>query len=73
MRLGEVTPKRRVRVVEISDPVWRMHALRLGISSGNTVEVNRVFTAGPVIVRVGSASVAIGRPLADLIEVTDAN
>lgn len=70
MRLGDVGKQtRRVRVVRVTDSMWRTQALRMGIAEGAAIEIRRVYTRGPILVVAGSALVAVGRPLAEQIEV----
>lgn len=69
MRLCDATPGTRVSVVAIDHATWWAYAIRLGIQTGRVVTVVQVLPAGPVIVAVGPTQVAIGRPLAQHIEV----
>lgn len=56
-------------VKRIGSDLVRAQAIRFGIAEGSEVSVEEVLPAGPVILRRGTMSYAVGRNLARQIEV----
>lgn len=56
-------------VKKIGSDLVRAQAIRFGISEGSEVSVEEILPAGPVILRRGTMSYAVGRNLARQIEV----
>lgn len=73
MLLSDARPNSQVQVLTIRHSTWRTYAVRLGIQSGSVLLVAEVLPNGPIIVRIGPSTVAIGRPLAAQIEVQPVN
>jgi len=73
MVMGKVEPGRKVRVAKIACGHQRVRKLYdLGIIPGAEVEVvSRHPFRGPIVLRVGNATVALGRNIASEIEVTE--
>jgi Fe2+ transport system protein FeoA len=69
MRLSWVRAGQRVRVVRVEHDSFRVQAIRLGLGAGAELMVWRTISGGPVVVRVGVTELAVGRQLADAIEV----
>lgn len=72
MTLDQTKRGQRVKVVSIPDEVIRAQAIRFGISIGAEVECEEKLFAGPIVVCRGKQEIAIGRKLAERIEVIPA-
>ncbi len=59
----------RLRVAHIHDPETATMAMRLGISSGEVLELASKVPGGPLVVRRGKIEIALGRALCQAIEV----
>lgn len=59
----------RLRVMHIQDPETATVAMRLGISSGEVLELASKVPGGPLVVRRGKIEIALGRALCQSIEV----
>ncbi|ABZ85348.1 ferrous iron uptake protein feoa, putative [Heliomicrobium modesticaldum Ice1] len=64
MTLDRSLKGQRVYITAIRHPLVRAQAIRFGISEGETVTVQEVIPAGPVIVRKRHQELAIGRRMA---------
>ncbi len=69
MRLSEVAQKARVRVVRINDPETRRNLRTMGVTEGTDLRCLKRLHKGPLVVRTGGVTLALGRELADKIEV----
>lgn len=69
MTLADMRPGELARIVYIDDPVVRAQAIRFGIAEGADVCCETVIKAGPVVVSRGMMEYAIGRNLAQQIEI----
>ena len=70
MTLDQAKRGSQVRIVSIGDGLSRAHLLRLGISEGSTVTCQAKLPMGPVVVRRKRQEIAVGRKLAERIEVS---
>lgn len=59
----------RLQVCHISDPETATVAMRLGIATGEVLELISRVPGGPVVVRRGKIEIALGRQLCRFIEV----
>lgn len=69
MKLAEMRPGEYAKILSIADDTVRAQAIRFGIAEGAVVQCEGVIAAGPIVVRRGQMRYAIGRALADQIEV----
>ncbi len=72
MTLAQAKRGQNVEVVAIADDTVRAQAIRFGIAVGARIECAEKLPAGPVIVAKGRQEIAIGRRLAENIEVKPA-
>lgn len=70
MTLAQVKRGTKVKIKSIPDEMIRAQAIRFGISEGAEIECVEKIPAGPVIIRKRFQEIAIGRRLAENIEVT---
>ncbi len=56
-------------IVSVDDDMARVQALRFGMSAGASVECVTRVPAGPIVVKSGRQEIAVGRGLADRIQV----
>lgn len=69
MFMSELRRGDRAIVKHIASELVRAQAIRFGISEGSEVSVDEVLPAGPVILRRGTMQYAVGRNLAQQIQV----
>lgn len=70
MNLAEAAQKgEALRVVRIGDEMSRMKAIRFGLSEGSVARCVTKVPGGPVVLKLGRQEIAIGRLLAEQIEV----
>lgn len=69
MRLCEMKSGDRVRIKFIHNQRFRGKGLRLGLCEGAVLTCGAVLAGGPVVVFLGAQEIAIGRAMADEIEV----
>lgn len=69
MTLSEVPRGQKARIDRISDPMARLQAIRFGIVEGTIVTCTESISRGPVVIEQNGQELAIGRRLADRIEV----
>lgn len=69
MRLSEAVPGMQCTVVNVYDDFARLQAIRFGIAEGAQLVCQAVLSGGPIVVRKGKQEVAIGRRLAERIQV----
>jgi len=72
MKLSQLKRGQRARITAIPDADVRAQAIRFGIAVGAEVECAEKVWAGPVVVSRGRQEIAIGRKLAERIEVIPA-
>ncbi len=72
MNLAQANQGQRLSIVSIPDEIVRAQAIRFGISVGAEVECATKLPAGPIVVHKGKQEIAIGRKLAESIEVKPA-
>ncbi|BBB91010.1 MAG TPA: ferrous iron transport protein A [Methylomusa anaerophila] len=72
MKLAEAKRGQRLYIAAIPNPTVRAQAIRFGIAEGAEVECYEKLPAGPVVVCKGKQEIAIGRKLAENIEVRPA-
>ena len=72
MTLAQAHRGQHIEVISIPDPVVRAQAIRFGIAAGARVECAEKLPAGPVIIAKGRQEIAVGRRLAENIEVRPA-
>ncbi len=71
MRLSEVPQRTKVKVVAIEDPTTRRNLRTMGVSEGTVLLCLKRLNRGPLVVRTGGVTLALGRELAGRIEVTN--
>ena len=69
MTLDRVKKGQQIRIISIPDEIFRVQAIRFGISEGAVVVCQEKVPAGPVVVRKNNQEIAIGRNLASKIGV----
>ena len=69
MKLVEVLPGQAFVITAIQDDFARLQAIRFGIAEGAKAVIQNVLPGGPVVVRKGKQEMALGRNLADRIQV----
>lgn len=69
MTLADAFPGDRLVIDLIRPAKSRADAIRLGLIAGKPITVVKVLPKGPVVVAVGPAEIAVGRLLAQAIEV----
>jgi Fe2+ transport system protein FeoA len=67
--LNEVPVGRAVVIQEIPNVEIATHAMRMGISAGETVTCIARIPAGPTVIQHGGMELAIGRELSQQIQV----
>ncbi|MDF2571450.1 MAG: FeoA domain protein [Sporomusa sp.] len=72
MTLAQAKRGQRLLIAAIPNPTIRAQAIRFGIAEGSEVECYEKLPAGPVVVSRGKQEIAIGRRLAENIEVKPA-
>ena len=72
MTLAQAKRGQRLLIAAIPDSTIRAQAIRFGIAEGAEVECYEKLPAGPVVVGRGKQEIAIGRHLAENIEVQPA-
>jgi len=58
-----------LEIMSVDDDHARMQALRFGMAEGACVECVTRIPAGPIVLRSGRQEIAVGRSLADRIQV----
>lgn len=69
MTLAQIKRGSKVTIESIPNEVIRAQAIRFGIAEGAEVECVEKIPAGPVIIRKRFQEIAIGRKLAESIQV----
>jgi len=69
MTLAEATPGQEIVITNIADSFARLQAIRFGIAEGARAVCQTVLPGGPVVVRKGKQEMALGRNLANHIQV----
>ena len=69
MTLAQIKRGAKVKIENIPNDMIRAQAIRFGISEGAEVECVEKIPSGPVIIRKRFQEIAIGRRLAEKIEV----
>ncbi len=69
MTLADTKSGNKVVIEKIVDKMTRLQALRFGIGEGSEVECAGILRGGPVILRKNLQEVAIGRKMAEKINV----
>lgn len=69
MKLHEAKKGQNIRITGIADDMVRAQAIRFGISEGETLTCIEVVPSGPVVVSKNMQEIALGRGLAEAIEV----
>lgn len=59
----------RIEIIAVDDEHARVQALRFGMAEGACVECITRIPAGPIVVRSGRQEIAVGRSLAERIQV----
>lgn len=72
MTLAQATRGQKLSIVSIPNDIIRAQAIRFGIAIGALVECAEKLPAGPIIIAKGKQEIAIGRKLAEKIEVQPA-
>ncbi|SMD07261.1 FeoA family protein [Sporomusa malonica] len=72
MTLAQAKRGQRLVIAAIPNPTIRAQAIRFGIAEGSEVECYEKLPAGPIVVSRGKQEIAIGRRLAENIEVKPA-
>ncbi|MDF2631226.1 MAG: feoA [Symbiobacteriaceae bacterium] len=69
MTLVETHPGQAFIITEIADDFARLQAIRFGIAEGARAICQAIVPGGPVVVRKGKQEMALGRNLANRIQV----
>ena len=69
MKLDQVTRGQLIEILEIPDVNIRAQAIRLGIGKGAKLTCSEKLPAGPIVLQNRMQEIAIGRRLAETIEV----
>ncbi len=69
MTLAEIQKGKDFKVKNIPDDMIRIQTLRMGISEGSKLNCNEKIPGGPVIVKHNYQEIAIGRRLAEDIQI----
>jgi len=69
MKLAEIKKGQNFRIIQIPDEIIRAQTIRFGISEGSEATCVQVIPAGPIIVKKNRHEIAIGRALANSIEI----
>ena len=69
MTLAEIQKGKDFKVKNIPDDMIRIQTLRMGISEGSNLNCNEKIPGGPIIVKHNYQEIAIGRSLAEDIEI----
>ncbi|MDD2421420.1 MAG: FeoA family protein [Heliobacteriaceae bacterium] len=69
MTLANAPKGQIIRIVNIRQPLFRSRALGLGLFEGETVVLQEAIPAGPVVIRKNQRELAVGRRLAEDIDV----
>jgi ferrous iron transport protein A len=69
MTLADVKRGNNFKVKNIPDDMIRIQTLRMGISEGSNLNCNEKIPGGPIIVKHNYQEIAIGRSLAEDIEI----
>lgn len=69
MTLDSVNKGQRIEIVHIPDEKIRIQAIRLGICEGAKLICSEKIPAGPIILQNRMQEIAIGRNLAEQIEI----
>ncbi|CAB1128336.1 Ferrous iron transport protein A [Candidatus Hydrogenisulfobacillus filiaventi] len=70
--LAQAAAGERLRVRRVADAGQAPSLLRLGLGPGTLVTVRQVLPGGPVVVETAAGPLAVGRPLAEALEVEPA-
>lgn len=73
MTLDKVKRGQKVEICRIPDELVRAQAIRFGVGEGTIVTCMEKLPAGPVIISKGHQELAIGRKLAQKIDVKAAS
>ena len=69
MNLTEAPNKSPLEVVSISDAKLLGDAMRFGIEEGEQIQIINKLPGGPIVIQKNQQQIAIGRELAQIIEV----
>lgn len=69
MKLDKVVRGQQIEIVRIPDNTIRAQAIRLGIGEGAKLVCSEKLPAGPIVLQNKMQEIAIGRRLAESIEV----
>lgn len=69
MHLGESKVGEILEIVSFPEGDVKSQGIRFGIDSGENIYVAQVFKNGPIVIRKSNQEIAIGRKLAEKIEV----
>ncbi len=67
--LSSVRKGELLEIVSVDDDHARVQAMRFGMSAGACVECITRIPAGPIVLKSGRQEIAVGRSLADRIQV----
>lgn len=67
--LASVRKGESLEIVSVNDDHARIQALRFGMAEGSCVECITRIPAGPIVVKSGRQEIAVGRSLAERIQV----
>lgn len=70
MTLDQATPGQTVIIGAIPDEPVRLQAIRFGIAEGVRAYCEAVLPGGPIVLRKGKQEMALGRNLAQRIQVS---
>ncbi|WP_027366174.1 FeoA family protein [Desulfotruncus alcoholivorax] len=69
MTLDKVRKGQQIKIISILDEIIRVQAIRFGIAEGSVVTCQEKVPAGPIVLRKNNQEIAIGRNLANKIDV----
>lgn len=72
MTLAQAKRGQQLLIAAIPDPAIRAQAIRFGIAEGAEVECYEKLPAGPIVISRGKQEIAVGRRLAENIQVKPA-
>ncbi len=69
MNLGEAKVGEILEIVSFPEGDVKSQGIRFGLDSGENIYITQVFNNGPVVIRKSNQEIAIGRKLAEKIQV----
>jgi len=69
MNLGEANAGEILEIISFPEGDVKSQGIRFGIDAGEHVLIAQVFRNGPIVIKKGNQEIAIGRKLAEKIQV----